>query len=170
MTTLFFAMAAKTILLTLFGLGVWALLAATRCRDARMEQCCWRMVLAVGLLGAALPIGLVCSNRTQENAVTPQPLSVSSAHGSESGAFPLRSGDFDFNESASFPQKSESKEPIAQAVPRTPPATPETQTLPPQNAFFTRNTLFSAIGTLWLFGIAFFLTLARSPSGAFSPI
>lgn len=155
MTTLFFAMAAKTILLTLFGLGVWMLLAATRCRDARMEQCCWGMALAVGLLGAALPIGLVCSHRVQENVVSPQPLSNSFAHGSESGAFPLQS-DFDFNESALSTQKSDFQGVTAQTVPQTSPATTETQTLPPQNAFFTRNTLFSAIGTLWLFGIAFF--------------
>ncbi|MGL6196301.1 MAG: M56 family metallopeptidase [Thermoguttaceae bacterium] len=58
MSTILTMLGVKTILLTIFGLGVWTIMSVTRTRDARIQQICWGFVLVVGLFGAAIPFGV----------------------------------------------------------------------------------------------------------------
>lgn len=58
MTYILYQLGVKTVLLTVLSLIIGGLLALTRCRDNRIRQYCWGMVLGVGLFGAAIPFGL----------------------------------------------------------------------------------------------------------------
>lgn len=58
MHTILVLLGVRTLLLTLFGLCVGTLLSVFRLRSARIVSTCWGLVLAVGVFGATIPVGI----------------------------------------------------------------------------------------------------------------